>query len=353
MLKPLTSLRFLFAVMVFLYHIGGLFRLHNNEFLNEQLVPYLTLEDGFLGVSFFFILSGFILAYNYRDRLLYKRITRKQFILARIFRVYPLHLITFGYVFFLVVFTQYNQFDFWKKVISQLFLMQSFIPEKEYFLGFNGVSWSISNELFFYILFPFLINGIVKYPKFIALSFCLPLALLLFNYEREGHWLFYINPFYRVFDFILGIALHEFYRNFKAHNFIEKKSNYIELFTLGIFILFYSLRSYIPQSLRWSTFYWIPMSLIIFIFAFQRGFISKVLSQKWFIFLGEISFAFYMVHQLIIEFLGILQYKFHFVNSGYLLILLAFLSSIGISTLIYLYFEKPCNIYLRKKFIQQ
>ena len=51
-------------------------------------------KEGFVGVSFFFVLSGFIIAYNYQEKLLTKTTTKRTFWVARIARIYPLHLLT-------------------------------------------------------------------------------------------------------------------------------------------------------------------------------------------------------------------------------------------------------------------
>ena len=51
-------------------------------------------KEGFVGVSFFFVLSGFIIAYNYQEKLLEKTATKRTFWVARLARIYPLHLLT-------------------------------------------------------------------------------------------------------------------------------------------------------------------------------------------------------------------------------------------------------------------
>lgn len=86
MISPLTSLRFLFALMVFGAHIYTI----------DLYFDHLFYKEGFVGVNFFFILSGFIIAYTYRDRLLEQKSTLREFWVARIARIYPLHLLTLG-----------------------------------------------------------------------------------------------------------------------------------------------------------------------------------------------------------------------------------------------------------------
>ena len=76
MIKPLTSLRFLFALMVFGDHL---------QFFDFAQYPqfkewhYSVIGEGFIGVSFFFILSGFILSLNYDERLLSRKVSLREF----------------------------------------------------------------------------------------------------------------------------------------------------------------------------------------------------------------------------------------------------------------------------------
>ncbi|MBS1703181.1 MAG: acyltransferase, partial [Armatimonadetes bacterium] len=84
----LTSVRFFAAFIVVCYHY------------NDELKPYLpqilknVVDHGYVGVSFFFLLSGFILAANYYDRLLTKKVSKKDFWWARFSRIYPVYILS-------------------------------------------------------------------------------------------------------------------------------------------------------------------------------------------------------------------------------------------------------------------
>lgn len=84
MINTLTSLRFIFALMVFGAHCYTIDKFFDTHFFKE----------GFVGVSFFFVLSGFIIAYNYQKRFSENKITKRAFWVARIARIYPLHRLT-------------------------------------------------------------------------------------------------------------------------------------------------------------------------------------------------------------------------------------------------------------------
>ena len=84
MIKPLTSLRFIFACMVFAAHC----------YVIDPHFSHFLYKEGFVGVSFFFVLSGFIIAYNYQWRFQENTVSTRAFWIARFGRVYPLHLAT-------------------------------------------------------------------------------------------------------------------------------------------------------------------------------------------------------------------------------------------------------------------
>lgn len=61
---------------------------------NRRLFRSSFFKEGFVGVSFFFVLSGFIIAYNYQKKLSESKMTKRSFWVARIARIYPLHVLT-------------------------------------------------------------------------------------------------------------------------------------------------------------------------------------------------------------------------------------------------------------------
>jgi peptidoglycan/LPS O-acetylase OafA/YrhL len=355
MIKPLTSLRFFFAFMIFLHHMTFLSK--SKSFTLRWIHEYI-LKEGFIGVSFFFILSGFILAYNYRDSILNHKTITSKFYIARIARIYPLHLLTLLIAVPLTL--QIPKFDIFlwiKQLFFNLTLTQSFIPVKKIYFSFNSPSWSISNELFFYLLFPFLILLIVKlknykYNLFFLIPFILflPLLMLLIspNFYKN---LFYVNPFFRVVDFIIGILLFELYQVIKTKNKLFKYS-ILEFSSIILLLVFFAFHSYIPLVLRYSVYYWLPMSFIILVFAFQKGLVSRLLSNKNWILLGEISFAFYMFHQLILKYFILLNKSALHLTNEYVIISIILIVSLIVSYGSFIWFENPVNQYLKRVFIR-
>jgi peptidoglycan/LPS O-acetylase OafA/YrhL len=353
MIKPLTSLRFFFAFMVFLSHLNFLYGIDKESKVNlDSFVKiHIAFSEGYLGVSFFFILSGFILTYNYCDKFKEKSINFKSYLRARFFRIIPLHWLTLLVSIILSAPYVNDITNYILKVASNASLIQSFIPLQEYFFSFNGVSWSISNEMFFYVLFPFLVIWIYKRKAnyYIAsILLLIPLILLfIFKNHEYSYWLFYINPLLRVFDFVLGILIFKVYQKLKSLQ-IKFNPTFLEFIAISVLVLFLFFKEEIHQSFRWSVYYWIPMLLVILVFALQEGKISKLLSHHFFVLLGEISFSFYMIHQIVIKLLWAVNFKLKIIESSILVVLLAFFISIVLSYVTYKYFEIPINRKFKK-----
>ena len=173
----LTRLR----VFGFLPHFL-IFILHSKD---HGLIPLSFLESFDLSksVSFFFVLSSFVLTYSYH---------RRHYSIPRFYchRFYVFGLLL-SFCFCLFSFLPQSLFlpvntsfpSFFLTLLSHIFLLQSIIPIPEVYFGFNAVAWSISVEVFFYILFP-AFNSLRTSKLFLRSSFLSVLLLLfsLFNY---------------------------------------------------------------------------------------------------------------------------------------------------------------------------
>ncbi len=270
---------------------------------------------------------------------------------SRFARIYPLHFLTF---FIALVFLQRPQLsiDYIAKMFTNITLLQSFVPSSEFYFSFNSPSWSISDEMFFYLLFPFLIYFLFKREKIFYVCFLLAvIILIIFTFkitnEKQQHFLFYINPVVRIIDFILGIILYYVSFNIKEIIFklkIHKYNNFIEITSILIFVFFYLYSIYIPKIYRYSFWYWIPMCVVILVFYVSKnGIISKFLSRKYFVLLGEISFAFYLFHQLIGRIYEAFLNKISCSNPYFIDFLLILFITLFISSFSFKYFEMPIN----------
>ena len=137
-------LRAIAALLVIMHHVLP----HYKEMGGDLHAIYMISEWGFLGVDIFFVISGFIMAYTtfHKERNL---MNAKSFFKHRLFRIY------LGYwpFFFVMLFTLYITN---KDQLSNLDIIGSFfLTNADMFQLILPVSWSLSYELYFYLLFLF------------------------------------------------------------------------------------------------------------------------------------------------------------------------------------------------------
>lgn len=345
-IKSLTSLRFLFAMCVFVCHLWWL-KGTEYEYIYSSLF-----KEGYLGVSFFFILSGFIISYAYKNNIYIGKTSLKEFYLLRVFRIVPMHIITLALAIpFFIIKNPMDTIDYITKLVSNALMIQSFIPDYHY--TYNAASWSLSNEMFFYLLFPFM--GIffekTKWFSLLALIVIIPTSMALIS-TGAAEFLYYINPLARLADFGIGMFLYVVYRDLQP--VITKKiATMWEMTGITLLIIFVSFHQCVPQIYRYSSYYWLPMSCIVLAFSFNAGYISDLISKKPFVFLGEISFSFYLAHSIVIEYLQIAYTKYNFEIDKIVLSAIALVISISVSILFHYTLERPIYRTLRETYYRR
>lgn len=213
-LTALTSLRFFAAFFIVLLHSEGYFGIPKQTFkslFNTQ------------PVSFFFVLSGFLMFYSYPE--FKNNNSAKKFYRSRIGRIWPIHFLAFLFVVFLsalpdseIIFKGARFFETFTMLMANIFLVQSWIPIQSYYGSFYAPSWSISTELFFYLMYPAIIyKWKVRWRMWLLGSgIFVILSMLLCNFfevpaYKNGYSgfttsaLFHVSPFIRIFEFLLGI----------------------------------------------------------------------------------------------------------------------------------------------------
>src|SRR3954447_9661773 len=192
-LQSLTALRFFAALSVVLTHTGWI------ATADRSVKDVLDL--GYVGVSFFFVLSGFVLTWSMSPTR-----TRRRFYFLRFARIWPLHAVTTAYVGLFIA------EKFWipsgTGIAAVVTATQAFSTHNHTCYGLNGVSWSLSCEAFFYLLFPFVVTRLLGRPTrllaALAVVDVMAMALIpLLTYTLSGpdswtsqhaEWLFFINP---------------------------------------------------------------------------------------------------------------------------------------------------------------
>lgn len=359
----LDLLRFILSVAVVIrhyIHFYGPFSSRTYEYdgsvMTEQ--PFYNVlgilyHHGHYAVQVFWLISGLIFYSIYHEEILNKKISFGNFSFLRFTRLYPLHLLTLlgiifiQFSFFRVYHTYFfvdQAFDL-KHFFLQLFFMGSWFPSLEH--SFNIPFWSVSIEIFVYIVFYLItLAGLTKGKGLFLVLF----VALLFNFDGI------LPPFNEsLLYFFFGCLLA---RLIQAG--IPLKSLLIRyiLVSIACIVLVKVLRYFVAEdSGIFSDHFLLIVRLIpitsslvlIFILTFHA--ITSKRITSFFRNLGNMTYSLYLVHYPIqvTIFLLLRPNSYTVFNSPKILILFL-ASSILVGWLAYEYFEKPVQKYLRFKF---
>ena len=293
MILGLETLRGLAALVVAFYHYPG--------------GSVLWIPQGFMAVYLFFSLSGFVIALNYFNKIDNLR-SLVSFQKKRFFRLYPVHI----FVLILILFIQCLKFvaielglpagqeafgghpttGSWytlRDFVLHVFLLQA-VLDYGYFLSWNGAAWTISTEFYTYFLFAILV--LISFRKsyiFITLS----ITYLIFSNEifQFINTIFDFKIFSSQFEdcilfFLSGSLMFFIYERFKL------RFNDFIFYIFLIPCLYF--KEYLPNHILFSI-------IILLVALLKKNSISNIiLSYKPLVYLGTISYSFYMIHQVVL-----------------------------------------------------
>lgn len=355
----LDSLRGVCAIMVALFHFRA----------NSHIEDLALIRNSWLFVDFFFVLSGFVIAENYRERLASGKVSFGTFIWLRFARLYPLHLFMLS-LFVITEFaisiayqnmgadrTPFTEGRSLALLPENLFLLQS--------LGVSGVpswnipAWSISAEFWTYMIFAvLLLLGPMTRKIWPLLTLILaPAAILLFHQGSLA--LEYDGGILRcLFGFGIGSLVSQFSLHQKTKH-IGAGGMEIPLVAL--------LLGFICFAPEWRITFFAPLlfAITLIIFARGAGHVSKFLKHQIFLLLGALSYSIYMVHTYLharMKNVAVIAEKVtnqsYFIDAesrffgptawaGDIFVLIALTLTIAASYITWRYIEMPSQTYLR------
>lgn len=355
-LDALTGLRFYAALVVVLFHLSL-----NRFFLNDgQLVEplqYILRNGGWFGVTFFFILSGFVLTWSARPED-----TPSKFIWRRIAKIVPNHIFTFIVA---IVLMGLGSSAIWEAVMNFM-LLHAWVPRDTVFFSINHPSWSLSAELFFYLMFPFILPVILRIKRnyLVPTVFVIVLSVTvlpivaqympygdifgeshmqspLYGYSIPQVWFVYAFPIVRLLEFALGMI---------AARLVKEGS----LPRIPLWIGFsaitigYSFSLVVPILWTLDAVFVVPVAILIVSIA-QATKVPCLFNSPIIVRLGEISFALYMTHDIV------LSMTRKVIGPGNLSLLPAIFTILLVlaiclmsACLLWVFVEKPSNKFLRR-----
>ena len=285
MISSLQSLRFVFALMIFHHHFFG----------HPQIVQF-----GAFPVAFFFILSGYVMAIGYDEKVHSPSFRYRTYLLKRLIRIVPLNLFCLGMFLIIPVMSDFvhqslQHTNIYQYLVLDIFLLQAWIPIQSFYFSGNAVAWFLSSILFSYLLFPFLLKLIGgKYGRYFMVMSLVLYFITIHLIKSCINQFIYISPFFRVMDFMIGIALYFVLKgNIQAEKRIVK-GTILELLVIVIAIFTLLLFPYVPERYSYASLYWIPSLLLIAVFTISAqmgGGIFAIAKALFFSVFGKSQFS--------------------------------------------------------------
>jgi peptidoglycan/LPS O-acetylase OafA/YrhL len=298
-LAPLSSVRFLVALRVALYHFSWWKDDTGHWWRGLLATP--------ISVSYFFVSSGFLLAYNYAERSDQGQMDATRFLLGRVARLLPVYFL--GLLVALPILVQAGGFSAGKATVTAL-LLQAWSPSTAVY--WNAPAWALSNLAFFYLSLPL----VLKLTRSATKSACLliggaawlvsiglgllyiyvnPDGLQHIDKHSIGFWLYVLkfNPLARLPEFIVGVMVG---RLFLLTGGFERRTSSI-VFTISTLVLLGVLLVglMIPYPVINSGLLAPVLALVISSLA-SGGLAADFFNQRWFVLMGQSSYCLYMLH---------------------------------------------------------
>lgn len=326
LVKPLTSARFFAAAAVVLFHSGASWASANPS------VPapiQRLLLNGYLGVTFFFVLSGFVLHLTYRGRA-----GLGKFWVARIARIYPVYLLA------VLAMLPFVTVSGWRDV-PQFLGLHTWVTGMS---DWNMPTWTLSVEMFFYLCFPWL-SRVVAAARDRSLV-ALIVAIVVFDFvtnasalsdTRSGFYVWMTHtplPLLRLPEFVLGIAAAELHQ--RGHRLPFPA--WLPLIVLVAGVCSIAAAGVATLATAMSA------AIIVTLAAEPDTRLARALSSRSLVLLGGASYALYLlhapVHDAVVMAFG----------TSKAAVALQYPLMLALSVVVFRFYEEPAREWLRRLF---
>ena len=352
-IPALTGVRFAAALLVLTGHSVHIMRFPGPPPYWHVLLSQLT----GLGMPLFFVLSGFVIHYNYWDTVYAQRLRGSyNFFVARFARLYPMYFVVlFVDLFFHNYFVGWHgsamPHDLKVALASYLPLVQSWHYQiiGDYSLTFvfppaAQTTWSISTEWFFYLCYPLLCVALARLHSVRAIALAMVAVITLgyasiyvasitspavedYAVAKYGQvaaansvgsfvfWLYYLSPYLRLFEFVAGALTAALFMAVRETPVSRREAIFGHLLLaaaiVGVAILYLAVftpryiahlavfqdSKILPMYFTFAPF----MAVLLFCCARYPSWIASLLSRPEIVLCGEASYSIYLIHSMVIE----------------------------------------------------
>ncbi len=347
-IDPLTGIRAIAAIMVFLYH--------HRKFWRNDIPGFVLnfLNEFHVGVSIFFVLSGFLIAYIYKEDPLQSKRHYLRYLLIRFFRIFPIYLLLLSVKYVVLGFPP----------ASETFLTYTLLHGFSSRYNLSGIpqAWTLNVELCFYLAAP-VIYFLCKRSIIKTAGFLLALLLLFFAIGYSWHYIngnpgSFLYPAFFIFNTTFAGRSVEFLAGILLALIIQRPSSLLYRFKqktlaggLSVLALIYTISLFEPDIFNHGTDHpaglvlrnlVLPFFVSLFLWGLitERTLVQKILGSKLLVLMGNASYIFYLIH------IGIINAKLielhYFADHNFTLLWI-------VAILIYLIIERPFYEFMKKQ----
>jgi peptidoglycan/LPS O-acetylase OafA/YrhL len=403
-IPSLDGLRFIAALNVMVAHGYWFIVLLQQDTAAHGAIANLLLSGAAIGMTLFFVLSGFVIHFNYHKTVPTGVSGKLDFFIARFARLYPLFLLVFGYDFFTLLWAQgyfsgyvFSLYDPFRALPQYLTFTQAWwwwpmgaTSAYEYYgtwiTGATGVMWSLSTEAFFYVSYLFCAGALSRLRGWRLAAFGAAVAVYgvafyIFGWthgnalkgwaaahfpdsspEQFMHWVLFQSPWGRISEFLLGVvaaqALLTRQGGGKSEGETESETggSFAKLLTYGSAAAFVIVvvaifardnNSFSTIGTQCSA---ALVALFVYAVARYRSLLSGILSSPLFVAFGNASYSLYLLHYFILHDYGQRLVALHPGVSRWAIFLAMTAVALAVSYVSYVLIERPAIRWVRANF---
>jgi peptidoglycan/LPS O-acetylase OafA/YrhL len=306
-------------------------------------------QVGWLGVAYFYILSGFVLTWSWSPAR-----STAEFYTHRIARIYPMHILTLAIslsAFMLIGSPLAGYVGNVPGTIAQLFLVHDWLPgHPNVRQAWNGVSWSLSAEFAFYLCAPPLLKWSAKATSGTLVNLAVALFLLM-TFIGVGSTQVHAERVYDFMQYSPLARLPEFFYGIVAARLLERGTQ-ITVSPLVKLAMFVPLVIYVTGNENRNAIAMVSLCVPAFLLFIQSGATNDInrkaslLSHPWLQLVGEASFSLYMTHALVLGAMAGAVLRLHLHVHAIILIAVFLATSVAVSIFFYRFVELPLRRFI-------